>query len=65
MEPAEKSDDYPVWEDAMNRVAGKADIILSLSRESEFPRRKEIEWDGKSTSYGPAFRQAMNERTLL
>ncbi|WP_157948992.1 DnaB-like helicase C-terminal domain-containing protein [Neorhizobium huautlense] len=65
MEPAEKSDDYPVWEDAMNRVAGKADIILSLSRESEFPRRKEIEWDGKSTSYGPAFRQAMDERTLL
>ena len=38
----------------MNRVAGKADIILSLSRESEFPRRKEIEWDGTSTSYGPA-----------
>lgn len=65
MEPAENSDDYPIWEDAMNRVTGKADIILSLSRESEFPRRKEIEWSGKSTSYGPAFKQAQNARELF
>lgn len=65
MEPAENSDDYPIWEDAMNRVTGKADIILSLSRESEFPRRKEIAWDGKSTSYGPGFKQAMNARELF
>ncbi|MCF1453675.1 DnaB-like helicase C-terminal domain-containing protein [Agrobacterium vitis] len=65
MEPAEHSDDYPVWEDAMSRVTGKADIILSLSRESEFPRRKEIAWDGKSTSYGPGFKQAQNSRELF
>ncbi|RWX78285.1 hypothetical protein EPK99_06545 [Neorhizobium lilium] len=65
MEPAENSDDYPVWEDAMNRVTGKADIILSLSRESEFPRRKEISWEGKSTSYGPAFKQAQNAKELF
>ncbi|CAN7392355.1 DnaB-like helicase C-terminal domain-containing protein [Neorhizobium sp. LjRoot104] len=65
MEPAENSDDYPVWEDAMNRVTGKADIILSLSRESEFPRRKEIAWEGKSTSYGPGFKQAMNAKELF
>lgn len=61
MEPAEHSDDYPLWEDAMNRVTGKADIILSLSRESDFPRRKEVTWDGKSTSYGSSFKQAQRE----
>ncbi len=65
MEPAEDSDDYLVWEDAINRVTGKADIILSLSRDSEFPRRREIPWDGKSTSYGAPFKQAMNARELF
>ncbi|AXV15101.1 hypothetical protein CYG48_04930 [Neorhizobium sp. SOG26] len=65
MEPAEQSDDYPVWEDYMTRVTGKAEIILSLSRESEFPRRKEIAWDGKSTSYGPPYKQAQNAKELF
>lgn len=65
MEPGEGTDDYHVWEEAMERVTGKADIILSLSRESEFPRRKEIQWTGATTSYGPSFKQAMNERGLF
>jgi replicative DNA helicase len=65
MEPGENTEDYTVWEDAMERVTGKADIILSLSRESEFPRRKEIQWTGSTTSYGLPFKQAMNERGLF
>ncbi len=65
MEPEEGTDDYVRWEDAMERVKGRAEIILSLSRESEFPRRKDIEWHGETTSYGPSFKRAFNERERL
>jgi replicative DNA helicase len=65
MEPEEWTDDHNRWEEAIEKVTGKADIILSLSRESEFPRRKEIIWNGNTTSYGPPFKQAFNERERL
>jgi len=58
MEPEEGTDDYALWEDAMNEVRGRAEFILALSRENEFPRRKEIQWNGESTSFGPLFNQA-------
>lgn len=64
MEPEEGTDDYIVWEEYMNMSKGKADLILSLSRESE-PSRREIRWDGPTTSYGPSFKQAMNSRELF
>jgi len=70
MEPGADSEDYPIWEEAMERVSGKADIILSLSRESEFPKRRDIRWDGPTTSFGPpifgsALRPAGNDRELF
>jgi replicative DNA helicase len=65
MEPEEGTSDYNLWEDAIAKVTGKAEIILSLSRESEFPRRKDVVWNGSTTSYGPPFKQAMNEGRRL
>lgn len=65
MEPEENTDDHNRWEEAIERVTGKADIILSLSRESEFPRRKDVVWDGSTTSYGPPFKTAFNDRRTL
>jgi replicative DNA helicase len=65
MEPEEGSSDYAIWQEAMEKVNGKADIILSLSRESEFPRRKEIQWNGATTSYGAPFKQVQNDRGLF
>jgi replicative DNA helicase len=65
MEPEEGTSDYQLWEEAIEKVTGKAEIILSLSRESEFPRRKDIIWSGNTTSYGPPFKQAMNEGRRL
>lgn len=65
MEPEQGTDDYNAWEDAMESVQGKAELILALSRENEFPRRKEVEWHGSTTSYGPPFKQAFNERRTL
>lgn len=65
MDPGEDSPEYSEWQNAMDRLIGKAEIVLSLSRESEWPRRKEIQWNGSTTSYGPSFNQAMNQRGLL
>lgn len=58
LEPEQGTSDYEVWEAAMERVKGKAEFILALSRENEFPRRKEIQWNGPSTSFGPEFKSA-------
>lgn len=62
MEPEQGTDDYAIWEAAMNDVTGKAELILALSRENEFPRRRDIPWTGATTSFGPAFKQTQNER---
>lgn len=65
MEPEEGTVDYEVWQAAMEQTAGKAELILSLSREREFPKRKEIAWNGATTSYGPDFKRAFNENVGL
>ncbi|MGK6317699.1 hypothetical protein [Neorhizobium sp. DT-125] len=36
MEPVETSDDYPIWEDAMNRVTGKADLTFRYPAKASF-----------------------------
>lgn len=58
MEPGEGTSDWDVWNDLMTETLGKAEILLSLSRESEFPRRKDVAWNGDTTSYGPAYDKA-------
>ena len=65
MEPEEGSSDYAIWQAAMDQVAGKAELILSLSREREFPKRRDIIWNGSTTSYGPDFKAAANDGRLL
>lgn len=65
MEPEEGTSDYEIWQSAMTDAAGKAEIILSLSREREFPKRKEIIWNGSTTSYGPDFKAAQNDKGLF
>ncbi|NSY48476.1 DnaB-like helicase C-terminal domain-containing protein [Agrobacterium tumefaciens] len=65
MEPEEGTDDYRLWEDTMAEVKGKAEFILALSRENEFPRRQEIQWNGSSTSFGPAFEDSRMARRLV
>lgn len=64
MEPEEGTEDYALWQNYMDQTKGKAEIILSLSRESE-PSRREIQWNGATTSYGPAFNEQFNERGLF
>lgn len=65
MEPGEDTSEYVVWQDLMSQWEGKAEIHLVLSRESEFPRRKDVQWTGETTSYGPAYAQAQNRRELF
>lgn len=65
MEPEEGTTDWELWREAMDKVTGRAEIILSLSREEVFPRRKEVQWNGATTSYGPPYSQAVNQRGLL
>lgn len=65
MEPGEGTSEWEVWNDLMSETLGKAEILLSLSRESEFPRRKEINWNGETTSYGAPYAEAQNRRELF
>jgi replicative DNA helicase len=65
MKPEEGTSDFTLWETVMEEVNGKAEFILALSREEDFPRRKQVEWHGETTSYGPPFKQAFNERERL
>lgn len=65
LEPEEGTPDYEIWQDAMRSISGKAEIILALSRENEFPRRREIQWNGATTSYGPEYRAAQDTRGLF
>lgn len=65
MEPEEGTSDYEIWQEAMRDVSGKAELILALSRENEFPRRREIQWNGATTSYGPEYREAQTSRGLF
>jgi replicative DNA helicase len=65
MEPGEGTSDWAVWKSLMDETEGKAEILLSLSRESEFPRRRDISWDGNSTSYGMNYKAQQNARELF
>lgn len=57
MEPAEGSDDHAVWEEFMSQAEGRAEIILSLSRSADFPRRRDVAWSGETTSFGERYGQ--------
>jgi replicative DNA helicase len=65
MEPGEGTSDWNVWKTLMDDTEGKAEILLSLSRESEFPRRRDIAWSGNTTSYGVAYNAQQNARELF
>lgn len=65
MEPEEGTADHDTWDEAMRKTEGRAELIMSLSRESEFPRRKDIEWHGATTSFGPTFKQKKNSEELF
>jgi replicative DNA helicase len=65
MEPGEGTPEWNVWKGLMDQTEGKAEILLSLSRESEFPRRRDIAWDGNSTSYGMNYKAQQNARELF
>jgi replicative DNA helicase len=51
LEPAENSDLHPAWEDVMDRVRGKAEIRLALSRHRNWPQSREVVWNGPRTSF--------------
>lgn len=55
MEPEEGTEDHALWLQRMEEHKAKAEIILALSREQHFPQRREVEWHGETTSFGPAF----------
>ena len=55
LEPEQGSDDHILWEGKMQEHEKKAEIILALSREQQFPQRRDVEWHGETTSFGPAF----------
>jgi len=65
LEPEEDTSDYNLWKEAMEKVEGKAEIILALARDTEFPRRQQVTWNGATTSYGAPFKQVQNDRELF
>lgn len=63
LEPEEGSDDHILWEGKMSEHEKRAEIILALSREQDFPQRRQVEWHGATTSFGPPF--VGKQETLL
>jgi len=55
LEPEAGSDDHILWEGKMSEHEHRAEIILALSREQNFPQRREVEWHGETTSFGAPF----------
>lgn len=51
LEPSEASELHTVWEDVMEGVKNKAEIVLALSRHTRWPQRKEVGWDGPRTMF--------------
>lgn len=51
LEPSEASDLYPIWEEVMQTVRDRAEIVLSLSRHTRWPQRKEVGWNGARTMF--------------
>lgn len=50
-EPTPGSELYPVWEFKVNEWRGKAQLVLALSREMQWPAHVTVGWDGNSTSF--------------
>ena len=53
LEPSEASDLHPVWEEVMDGVRNKAEIVLALSRHCKWPQRQEVVWNGPRTQFEP------------
>lgn len=51
LEPADASDLHVVWEEVMEMVRDRAEIVLSLSRHTRWPQRKEVGWNGARTMF--------------
>lgn len=51
LEPSEVSELHTTWEDVMDTVRNKAEIVLALSRHTHWPQRKEVDWDGPRTMF--------------
>jgi replicative DNA helicase len=51
LEPSEASEMHTVWEDVMDGVRNKAEIVLALSRHTRWPQRKEVNWNGPKTMF--------------
>ncbi|UIY31224.1 hypothetical protein LZK73_18540 [Neorhizobium galegae] len=50
-EPAEIDDLHVVWEEVMENVRDKAELVLALSRHTRWPQRKEVGWNGGRTMF--------------
>lgn len=51
IEPAKDTEDYFIWESAMNRCKGKADVRLALSRWEPYPKTIPLYWVGERTRF--------------
>jgi replicative DNA helicase len=60
IEPPESSDEHIIWEDVVEENKGKAQIILALSR-SRQPSRRDVVWQGATTSFLPKNEYAQRE----
>jgi replicative DNA helicase len=51
LEPAEGSDLHPIWEEVMEGVRDRAEIVLALSRHTRWPQRRSVNWNGPKTQF--------------
>jgi replicative DNA helicase len=50
-EPTRGTELYGVWEAKVNAWRGKAQLVLALSRERDWPAHVDVGWSGASTSF--------------
>jgi len=46
-EPAEGTEEHLAWEEVLAKSVGRAEIKLALSRSAEWPRLRNVRWDGR------------------
>lgn len=51
LEPPETSDLHIKWEGVMENQRNKGEIILALSRENQWPQRRDVGWNGPKTVF--------------
>lgn len=51
LEPAEASDLHPVWEEVMEGVRDRAEIVLALSRHERWPQHRSVGWSGRKMMF--------------